>query len=113
MAVATTADVVKALSTARGRKRWTADVDPALAKGLARAFDDPSSKGIIVRADGQGRFRYKWNDTTVQLNLLPKPGGKLTIVITNGKLADSAMVERRRALWRAALDAIASRFRLS
>ena len=107
VAVATPADVVKALTTARGRKRWTADVDPALAKGLARAVDDPSSKGVIVRADGQARFRYKWGDTTVQLNLLPKPGGKLTIVITHGKLTDGAMVEQRRALWRTALDAIA------
>ena len=73
---------------------------------MAHAFDDPSSKGVIGRADGQGRFRSKWNDTNVQLNLLPKPGGKLTIVITNLKLADGAMVEQRRALWRTALDAM-------
>jgi hypothetical protein len=107
VAMATTADIVKALTTARGRKRWTARVDPALAKGLARGVDDPSSKGFVVRADGQGRFRYKWSGTTVQLNLLPKAGGKLTIVITNSKLADGAMVEQRRALWRTALEAIA------
>lgn len=107
VAVTTTADVVKALTTARGRKRWITGVDPALAKALARGVDAPSSKGFVVRADGQGRFRYKWGDTIVQLYLLPKPGGKLTIVISNNKLADGAMVEQRRVLLRTALDAMA------
>jgi hypothetical protein len=61
----------------------------------------------VVRPDGQGRFRYKWGDTTVQLYLYPKPGDKVSLVATNSKLADGAMVEERRALWRTALNGLA------
>ena len=107
---AKTADVIKALTDARRRKSWTQGVDARLAKALSTAFDSPSSKGVVVRPDGQGHFRYKWGDTTVQLYLLPKAGGKGSIVVTNSKLTDGAMVEERRALWRTALNAVAQLF---
>jgi len=61
----------------------------------------------VVRPDGQGRFRYKWGGRTVQLYLLPTSGGKVSVVAPNSKLADGSMVEERRALWRAALNALA------
>jgi hypothetical protein len=105
-----TADVIKALTDKRVRARWVKGVDAGLAKALSAALDSPASKGIIVRADGQGRFRYKWGDTTVQLYLLPKPGDKVSVVATNSKLADSTMVEERRAVWRTALNAVAQLF---
>ena len=85
-------------------------VDARLVKALSSALDSPASKGIVVRADGLGRYRYKWGDTTVQLYLLPKAGGKLSIVATNSKLAEGTMVEERRAQWRKALDALAQLF---
>lgn len=107
---AKTADVVKALSDKRVRARWTKAVDAPLAKALAAAVDSPASKGIVVRADGQGRFRYKWGGTTVQLYLYPKAGDKVSVVATNSKLANGAMVEERRALWRRALEAISKSF---
>ena len=103
----TTASVIEALSAPRMRKRWTKDVDAQLAKSLAAAFDAPASKGVVVRGDGQGRFRYRWGGTTVQMYLLPKPGNKVSLVVTNSKLADGPMVEQRRALWRAALTSVA------
>ena len=104
---ASTRDVVAALSDARQRRRWVDGADADLARALAAAFDAPASKGVVVRADGQGRFRYKWGATVVQMYLLPKAGGKVSVVVTNSKLTDAAMVESRRALWRAALDAMA------
>ena len=57
--------------------------------------------------DGLGRYRYRWGDTTVQLYLIPKTGGKVSVVVTNSKLAQTAMVEERRAKWRVALDGLA------
>jgi hypothetical protein len=107
---AKTADVIKALTDKRSRTRWTGGVDGALIKALAAGLDSPKSKGIVVRADGQGRFRYKWGDTTVQLYFYPKAGDKVSVVATNSKLANGAMVEERRATWRAALNALAQRF---
>jgi hypothetical protein len=107
---AKSADVIKALTDKRARTRWTDGVDGSLIKALSAALDSPKSKGIVVRADGQGRFRYKWGDTTVQLYFYPKAGDKVSVVATNSKLANSAMVEERRATWRAALNALAQRF---
>lgn len=104
---AKTVDVIKALTDRRVRGRWMKGVDGSLGKALAAAVDNPASKGIVVRADGQGRFRYKWGDTTVQLYFYPKAGGKTSLVATNSKLTDGSMVEERRALWRKALDGLA------
>jgi hypothetical protein len=101
-----TNDIVRALSEDALRRRWTKSVDPQLARALAESLDSPSSKGIVVRADGQGRYRYKWDDTVVQLYLYPKPGGKVSVVVTNSKLPNSSMVEARRAQWRDALAAL-------
>ena len=105
-----TADVIKAFTDRRQRGRWTAAVDPQLSGALFASLDAPASKGMVVRPDGLGRHRYKWGRTTVQLYLTPKPGGKLALVATNSKLADPAMVEERRAMWRTALSALAGSF---
>jgi hypothetical protein len=99
------AAVVKAFSEARRRSRWMSGVDAALGKALATAL---KSTRFVVRADGQGRFRYLWDGTTVQFYLLPKPGGKVSVVVTNAKLKSAAMVEERRAQWRRALTSLAS-----
>jgi hypothetical protein len=103
----TTTDLIAGLTNKTTRGKWARDVDPALTKALGRALDHPTSKGFVVRPDGQGRFRYKWGSTTVQLYTLPKPRGKVSLVATNSKLGDGGMVEERRAQWRAALNALA------
>ena len=103
----TTGDVVKWLSDAKLRRRWTGDVDAKLADALAASLDGAGAKGIVVRADGLGRHRYKWGKTTVQLYLTPKPGGKVTFVATHMKLADAEAVETSRAQWRAVGNALA------
>jgi uncharacterized protein YndB with AHSA1/START domain len=101
------ADVFKAITDKRARARWTGGVDAHLVKALSSALDSPASKGVVVRADGLGRYRYKWGETTVQLYLVPKEGGKTSFVATNSKLGSASMVEERRAMWRAALNALA------
>lgn len=105
-----TADVVGALSDSRLRRRWAKDADAELIGALAASLEGPAAKDIVVRPDGLGRHRYKWGDTTVQLHLVPK-AGKVSLVATNMKLRDAAMVEARRAQWRGALEALARALR--
>jgi hypothetical protein len=105
---ADTTDVIKAFTETRRRRRWVEGVDGRLVSALSAALDSPAPRGFVVRADGQARFRYKWDGTTVQLYLLPKPGGKVSVVVTNTKLPGAAMVEERRKQWRMALRAVAA-----
>ncbi len=105
---ADTTDVIKAFTETRRRRRWVEGVDARLVSALSAALDTPASKGFVVRADGQARFRYKWDGTTVHLYLLPKPGGKVSVVAVNTKLPGAALVEERREQWRIALRAVAA-----
>lgn len=99
--------VVNALTDPAIRRRLSKS-DSALFGALWQALDAPKSKGVIIRPDGLGRFRYRWDDTTVQLYMTPKPGGKkVSVVATQMKLGSAAAVEERRTIWRAALDALA------
>ena len=81
---------------------------PGLMRALAAALDTPVARTFVVREDGQGRFRYKWDGTTVQLYVYPKPGGKVSVVVSNTRLPAAALVEERREQWRTALAAIAA-----
>ena len=105
---ATTPELVKAFSGARERKSWTDGLDVTFVNALAAALPARVAKGFVLKADGQARFRFKWNNTTVQLNVYPKPGGKVSLVATNSKLSSAAMVEERRTRLRAALAAVST-----
>ena len=104
------ADVLKAFSDPRVRRRWMKDTDAKLSKALASALDGPTSKGIVTRPDGLGRFRYKWGSTTVQFYFVPKPGGKVSVVVTNSALTNATTVEDRRGQWRSALNGLSQLF---
>ena len=99
--------VIRALNDPRQRRALTA-LDEPFAKALWDALDDPGTvKPFRVRTDGQGSFRYKWDGTPVHILVLPKTGGKVSIVVTNTKLASAGMVEERRGRLRAVLNALA------
>ena len=98
--------LVKLVSGARTRKRWSAKADSALVKALETALDDPTSKGFVMKANGEARYRYKWDGMTVQLNLYPKGAGK-TSMVAQQTLPGADAVEPFRALWKAAFAAIA------
>jgi hypothetical protein len=104
---ADTATIVKAFTDARLRKLWIAKADTELGAALTAAVTSKTSKGFVVRPDGQARFRYKWDGTIVQFYLYPKPGGKVSLVVQHTKLAGAEAVEARRAQWKAAFGAIA------
>ena len=98
--------IVKALKDGRS---WSDGVEPSLLKALAAAIKDKKSKGFISRPDGQTRFRYKWDDTTVQFNMYPK-GAKTSLVVQHMNLAGAEAVEAFRAKWKAAFGSIAGTF---
>lgn len=100
--------IVTWMTDARRRRKWLQGVDTGLSTALTKAVDNPSSKGVIVRADGQGRFRYKWDDTVVQFYFLPKAAGKVSVVVTNSKLSSASAVDERRGAWRVALNRLAA-----
>lgn len=99
--------VIRAFTDARLRKRWIAGVDAELAAALTTAITSKTSKGFVVRPDGLARFRYKWDDTTVQFYLEPRPNGKMSLVVQHTKLANSSAVDARRAQWKVAFKALA------
>jgi hypothetical protein len=102
-----TANVVKAFAETR-RRRWTDGADPRLVTALSAALDRSSSKGFVVKPNGQARLRYAWDSTIVEVYLLPKAGDKSSIVVVSKKLGSQAIVDERRAQWRAALGALAA-----
>ena len=104
---ATTPVLVKALSDPKQRKRWSANADPALVKALEAGLKNPKSKGFVMKPNGEARHRYKWEDVTVQFNLYPKGPGKTSIVASTQNLPGAESIEKYRALWKAALSAIA------
>lgn len=107
---ATTKQVVKAFSDARTRAKWINEAETTLADALAKGVADKKSKGFVVRPDGQARFRYKWNDTTVQLYMIPKSKEKISVVVQHTKLPSGDSVELYRGQWKTALGLLADHF---
>lgn len=105
---ATTPALVKAFTDAKTRNKWAIDADAGLIKAFEAGLKEAKSKGFITRPDGQSRFRFKWDGTTVQFNLYPKGPGKTSIVAQQMKLRDAGEVERYRGLWKTAFTALAS-----
>jgi hypothetical protein len=107
---ASTPQLVKAFTDARKRNGWISEADPKLAAAMAKGLADKKSKGWVVRPDGLARFRYKWDDTIVQLYAYPKPGGKMALTVQHTKLANADAVETYRRQWKAAFGLLADHF---
>jgi hypothetical protein len=105
---ATPKQLIKLMSDAAQRKRWSGSADAGLVKVLAAGIKDPKSKGFVIRPDGQARFRYKWDGMIVQFNMYPKGPGKTSFVVSQQKLAGADAVEEYRAKWKAALASMAA-----
>ncbi len=102
------ATLVKALTDAKQRKRWSPNVDAGLVKAVEAGLKNPKSKGIVTRPDGLVRYRHNWDGMTVQWYLTPKGAGKTLLVATTMKLPGADSVEPFRALWKTAFAAIAT-----
>jgi hypothetical protein len=103
---AKTPALVKALSDARQRKRWSANADAGLVKALEAGLKSPKSKGFVLKPNGEARYRFTWDGMTVQVNLYPKGPGK-TSIVAQQELSGPAAVEPCRALWKTTFAAIA------
>ncbi len=107
---ATPQQLARAFTNARQRRDWISEADPQLAAAVAKGLADKKSKGWVVRPDGHGRLRYKWDGTIVQLYAYPKPGGKIALTVQHTKLADAEAVETYRSKWKTAFGLLAAHF---
>lgn len=99
--------VVAAFAEARRRGEWASGVSGAWAAAVAAGLDGATSRGFVVKADGQARCRFRWDGSVVEIRLQPKAGGRTVVVVDHGKLASPELVRQRRVEWRAALAALA------
>ncbi len=104
---ASTPALVTAFTAARRRKQWSLDADARLVEVLDTSLKAPAFKGFMTRPDGRSRFRFTWDDTTVQLNLYPKGPAKSSIVVQQTGLRGADDVERQRGVWKAMFAALA------
>jgi hypothetical protein len=100
------AAVAAAFQERTARARWLAKADPALARALTAALDGGKSKGLKQARPDRARLRFRWDERTIELRVDGKPGGKTSVVADNMELPDAAAVERRRAVWKDALDGL-------
>jgi len=97
-------DAARALADRRQRGDWLpaggAEIRAALEGALA------GSKTVRLREQGDARFHYRTDAATVDIVILPKPKGRSAFVTSTTKLASPEDVERHRAAWRKALEAL-------
>lgn len=103
----TLAELFRVVGDAKERARWLASADPALVRALTAAFAGVKSKGLRMVNPKRARLRYRWEPGAVEIALEDRPGGRrTTIVASNEGLPDAEVMERRRALWKDALDGL-------
>jgi hypothetical protein len=103
---ASVAAVAAAIGDARRRGQWLKGADPDLRRALNAAFGGAKPKQVTLKNANSGRLRYAWGGA-VEIRITGKPkGGGCSVVADNMALKDAGHVERRRAAWRVALDAL-------
>ena len=98
--------VIRALASAEGRRRWLAEADPGLTRALRAALQGPKRSELAVRPKGDARLRLRWGASSVEIRIDPRPGGKSSIVADNSNLPEPRLIEVRREAWKTALDAL-------
>ncbi|MBL8680765.1 MAG: hypothetical protein JNK05_16420 [Myxococcales bacterium] len=102
---ATVAAVAKAIEQATARAAWTSGIEAAVTDAIGRGG------ALAKKASGARRLRVVCGEHgEVELVVNPKGEDKSQLVVTHRKLADRAALERHRAAWKRALDALSERF---
>jgi hypothetical protein len=97
------AEVVDALKSAGRRAAWLQD--PGLVQALEAAFTGAKPREVKTKGDDYAWLRFPWAGRTVEIRITGKPKGA-SVVADNKDLSDPALVEQRRAQWRAALEGL-------
>lgn len=100
--------VVAAFRDASRRRRWTAGLEPDLVSALGAALDHTNGTGLVVKANGRARCRYRWDGTIVEIYVEPRSATKTSVVIAHSQLPSRAWLDERRAQWKRALEALAA-----
>ena len=101
---ATVTEVADALRSADRRAAWLQGAEPGLVQALAEAFAGPKPREVKLKTD-YAWLRFPWEGRTVEIRITGKPSGA-SVVADNKDLPDPALVEQRRAQWRAALEGL-------
>lgn len=100
-------DVADAIGDAQRRALWLSSADPALRRAVDAAFSGAKPRAIDMKTPLYARLRFPWDGATVEIRITGKAkGGTTTVVADNSNLPDHALVELRRAQWKAALEAL-------
>lgn len=98
-------EVVSALRDRKRRAVWASAMEGELRQALETALAGP--KGLRQRDKGGARMRFRTpGGVTIALFLDPKPKGRSAFVAQNMKLKAKTDVDRYRAAWRPALEAL-------
>jgi hypothetical protein len=99
-------EAADAIGNAGRRRVWLRGADPELAAALNGAFTGAKPRSVKVKNANNANLRYRWDETAVEITILGKPKGGVSVVATSTKLRDGQQVEQRRALWKPVLDAL-------
>ena len=102
---ATVEEVVESLKSADRRAAWLEGADPGLVQALDAAFTGDKPREVKTKGSDYAWLRFPWDGRTVEIRITGKPKGA-NVVADNGDLPDPALVEQRRAQWRAALEGL-------
>jgi hypothetical protein len=100
------AEVADAFGSSRRRADWLKGADSGLRAALEAAFTGPKPRSVRIKSERDARLRYPWDGSTVEIRITGKPMGGASVAADNTGLAGAVQVERRRALWKAALEAL-------
>jgi hypothetical protein len=105
---ASNAEIIKAFTDPKARKHWLNGADAEVVRSLTAAVSGRTAKKFAVSPNGAAYLRFKLSDSTVVIQLWPRPKDKVAVTATNAKLSNSAMVEEQRAKWKVALGGLAT-----
>jgi hypothetical protein len=101
----TVTEVVEALKSADRRATWLQGADPGLVQALDAAFMGAKPREVKTKGSDYAWLRFPWDGHKVEIRITGKPKGA-SVVADNGDLPEPALVEQRRAQWRAALEGL-------
>lgn len=99
-------EAASAIGSAARRRVWLRGADPGLAAALNVAFTGAKPRSVKIKNANNANLRYRWDEGAVEISILGKPKGGVSVVATCTGLRDGQQVEQRRAQWKPVLDSL-------